>query len=295
MLHTISNSHLTVTVSEQGAELQSIRDSDGIEYLWQGDPKYWADRALNIFPYVARLTQGQYELDGQRYAMGIHGIALYERFQLTDQTATRLVFTLTDTPETYASYPRHFVFRVSYTLNDSMLQTTYTVENHDERTMYFGLGGHPGFQVPLVREKRFEDYRLRFSLPCRPRRVGFTEACFLDGTDAPFQLEQDRLLPLRHALFDADAIVLKNMARAVTLEADEGPCITVCYPDMPYLGIWHMPKTDAPYVCIEPWSSLPSTQDKIAVLEEQEDLLRLEAGKTYENSWEIIIGKDAVK
>lgn len=55
MLHAIHNEALTVTVSELGAELQSIRSADGTEVLWQGDENYWSDRALNLFPYVARL------------------------------------------------------------------------------------------------------------------------------------------------------------------------------------------------------------------------------------------------
>lgn len=295
MLHTIKNDHLTITVSEQGAELWSILDADGTEYLWQGDSRYWGDRALNIFPYVARLTEGQYELDGQRYHMPIHGLAMYEPFTLTEKTEAALVFTLTDTPELYRSYPRHFCFRVRYALEGNCLRITYIVENRDEKMLYFGLGGHPGFNVPLTPEGSFTDYRLRFSASCEPRRIGFTEACFLDGTDEPFRLEDGQLLPLRHDLFDDDAIVLRDMAREVTLEADHGPSVTVRYPDMPYLGIWHAPRTDAPYVCIEPWCSLPSTQDQIAVLEEQPDLLHLRPGACLENSWEIIFGKPCVQ
>ena len=63
---------------------------------------------------------------------------------------------------------------------------------------------------------------------------------------------------------------------------------------MTYLCIWYAPKTDAPYVCIELWSSLPSPQSKIAVLEEQADLLQLEPGRTYQNSWQITIRKDTL-
>lgn len=291
MLHTISNNYLSVTVSEKGAELQSILDVNGTEYLWQGDPKYWSDRALNIFPYVARLTNGRYELDGRQYTMEIHGIAMYEHFTLSEHTSDRLVFTLKSTQKTYANYPRDFVFNVVYTLHENMLEITYLVENNDTRIMYFAVGGHPGFNVPLCKNKRFENYRLRFSAPCDARRIGFTKTCFLDGTDDPFALEGNQILPLRHNLFDQDAIVLKDMAQEVTLEADDGASVTVRYPDLPYLGIWHMPKTDAPYVCIEPWSSLPSTQDQIAVFEEQKDLLQLGPGKTYTNTWQIIIQK----
>jgi len=65
--------------------------------------------------------------------------------------------------------------------------------------------------------------------------------------------------------------------------------VTVSFPDMPYLGVWHWPKKDAPYVCIEPWASLPSREGKTAVLEEQADLIRLDPGKTYVNTWMIAV------
>ena len=288
MLHTIQNPFLTVTVSEQGAELQSILGRDGTEYLWQGDPAYWADRAPNIFPYVARLTRGCYYLDGTLYHMDIHGIALYSRFRCLSNDGTKLVMELTDDESSYQKYPRRFSFRILYVLREDTLFITFRVENRDEKTMYFGMGGHPGFRVPLVPGLGFEDYRLRFHAPCRPMRVGFTEDCFVSGHSAPYSLEQEQYLPLRHHLFDDDAIVLTDMCRAVTLEsAADSHSVTVTFPDMPYLGIWHMPRTDAPYVCIEPWSSLPSTKDRIAVLEQQQDLKSLAPGKVLETTWTI--------
>lgn len=285
---TIQNEFLTVTVSQKGAELQSILGFDGTEYLWQGDPAYWPDRALNIFPYVARLTEGAYELDGQRHSMAIHGIAPYRVFIPVLQERDRLTLELTSDEETRREYPREFAFRVLYALEGSTLTITYQVENRDEKTMYFGLGGHPGFRVPF-RGGSFRDYRLRFGEDCAPVRVGFTKSCFLSGEDSPYPLENG-CIPLRHDLFDDDAIVLKNAAHSVTLErSGDSRGVTVTYPQMDYLGIWHMPKTDAPYVCIEPWSSLPSTQDKIAVFEEQADLISLAPGQTYQNKWSIQI------
>lgn len=41
-MQTLSNDILSVTIAERGAEMQSIRDAQGHEYLWQADPKYWA-------------------------------------------------------------------------------------------------------------------------------------------------------------------------------------------------------------------------------------------------------------
>ena len=291
MLHGIENAYLTVTASEQGAELQSIRAADGTEYLWQGDAAYWGDRALNLFPYVARLWQGRYMLGGEEHSMAIHGFAPSSRFALVQKLQESMTFELQSSAETYAQYPRSFVFRIIYALEKDTLCVTFEVVNRDGRTMYFGLGGHPGFRVPLEAGRAFEDYQLRFGRACSPVRVGFSEDCFLNDRDKPFLLEGGTTLALRHDLFDEDAIVLRDMAREVTLLAPGGRrSVMVSFPDMPYLGIWHWPKTDAPYVCIEPWVSLPSHQGQIAVFEQQKDLIRLESGETYRNTWTIRIG-----
>ncbi len=290
MLYTIKNEFLRVDVAAKGAELQSILAADGTQYLWQGDATYWADRALNIFPYVARLTEGKYEMDGELHEMGIHGFAWLTEFACVENTDTKLVMELCDSEDSYRQYPRKFRLRIIYTLEGKTLTTRYEVENRDERAMYFGLGGHPGFNVPLAEGKKFEDYKITFEAPCEPARVGFTPACFLDGTSAPFKLENGTELALHHDMFDEDAIVLTDMTRDVTLSAQDDPHkLRVRFAQMPYLGIWHRPKTDAPYVCIEPWLSLPSTQDEIAVFEKQKDLYCLEAGKTYCNEWQMDI------
>ncbi|MBE6766508.1 MAG: aldose 1-epimerase family protein, partial [Ruminococcaceae bacterium] len=57
MLITIKNDKIEVAIDTMGAQLMSIK-SDGCEYLWQGDPAYWSNRAPNLFPYIARLTEG---------------------------------------------------------------------------------------------------------------------------------------------------------------------------------------------------------------------------------------------
>ena len=39
-MEQLKNEKLTVTISAHGAELQSIKNAEGREYLWQGDEKY---------------------------------------------------------------------------------------------------------------------------------------------------------------------------------------------------------------------------------------------------------------
>ena len=61
MLYTIENEKLKVSISDKGAELQNIiLKSDGTEYLWQGDERFWSGRAYNLFPICGRLTDGRY-------------------------------------------------------------------------------------------------------------------------------------------------------------------------------------------------------------------------------------------
>lgn len=288
---SIENPLLKVTAKAKGAELQSVLASDGTEFLWQGDPAYWEGRSPTLFPYVARLTNGTYYLDGNPYHMRIHGFAPYSNFKLAEHTNTEMTFELTDNPQTRPEYPRSFLFRITYRLEEKTLFIKYEVKNTDDRVLYFGIGGHPGFRVPIAEGIPFESYRLRFAEPSEPVRIGFTDDCFRNGKDTAFPLENGTVLSLDHSLFDNDAIVLKNMPREVILETEGDPhSVTVRYPKMPYLGLWHAPKTDAPYLCIEPWCSLPSEKSKIAVFEEQEDLISVLPKNRYVNEWSVSFG-----
>ena len=289
MLHTISNSHLTVTVSELGAELQSIISADGTEYLWQGDPAYWRKRSPNLFPYIGRMPDKTYYLDGQKHQMPIHGFAPTSHFELIEKSDTQLVFELTDSEETYGYYPRHFVFRICYCLTGNRIDIRFVAENRDEKTMYFSMGGHPGFRLPLVDGCSFEDYHLRFAEKCHPMRVVFCKDYLVAGR-APYTLTDDCIIPLTHNLFDDDAVVLENSGASVTLETDkDSHAITVEYPQMKYVGFWHSVKTDAPFVCIEPWSALPSRSGITESLETQPDLTALAPGMQHTNTWSITI------
>ena len=143
-LYTLHNDTLTVTLDACGAVLHSIV-KDGAEYLWQGNAKYWARRDANLFPYVGRLTDGKYLLDGKTYPMTIHGFCIGTDFAVTEQTESSIRFTLRSNEKTLSMYPFHFTFHVCYTLRGNQIRKTCLVENRDSREMYFGIGGHPGF------------------------------------------------------------------------------------------------------------------------------------------------------
>jgi len=290
MKYEISNEFLKVKADAEGAILWSVTDKDGFEYIWQGDDRYWNEHGANLFPYIARLWEKSYIFQGKTYHMDIHGFLPYDEMELVEQKADSLTLRLVSSPETRKQYPFEFTLDITWKLEGEKITITYQVKNTDDKKMYFGIGGHPGFQIPIEKNLKFEDYRIDFGEDPKPRRILFSEDCFVLEEDEAFALEEGRYLNLEHNLFDDDAIVLKEMPREVTLESAKGSKkITVAFPDMDYLGIWHWPHVEVDYVCIEPWSSLPSRKNVVEDLEKQADLLSLESGQEYTNTWSITI------
>lgn len=292
MEYKLENVNLCITVSSMGAELQSI-DANGQEYLWDGDETFWRERSPLLFPYVGRLTDGTYTYRGTSYSMNLHGFARSMEFHAEKVSPVCLKMTLRDSTATYAIYPFHFSLQVTYTLKEHTIQIAYEVKNESDETMYFGIGGHPGFALPFEKGLDFTDYYLEFPIKHVPTRIGFTKECFLSGQDTDFPLEEGCRLPLIHEMFHKDAIVLKHVPKSVTLKSNKGKrAVTVSYPGMSYVGFWHTPDTKAPYICIEPWASLPSRQGIREDLQLKGDLIPLKEHKIYRNEWEITIHAD---
>ena len=309
MIYTLRNSEMEVQVSSKGGELVSMKDADQTEYIWIGDATYWKRHAPQLFPCIGRLTNNQYRMDGALHEMGQHGFLRdYELTKVESEeqagaetvrdaagqagaeaeTVTSLHLQLQSDTSTRQLYDRDWTVDIFYSLCGKTLSVRFQVRNCDTRTMRFGYGIHPGFNVPLNPALRFEDYRLDFHEVSTPKQMELTERYTISGGMHDYALEEGRYLPLQHRLFDHDAIILKDMPHTVTLgsQKDEKK-VTVTFPDMPYLGIWHAPETDAPFVCIEPWSSLPSTDSVIDEFETKPDFITVEPEQTYTNNWSI--------
>ena len=291
MIYTLRNSEMEVQVSSKGGELVSMKDAEQTEYIWIGDARYWKRHAPQLFPCIGRLTNNQYSMDGALHEMGQHGFLRDYELTKVEESETSLHLQLQSDASTRQLYDREWIVDIFYTLCGKTLSVKFQVRNCDTRTMRFGYGIHPGFNVPLNPALRFEDYRLDFHEASIPKQMELTERYTISGGMHDYALEEGRYLPLQHSLFDHDAIILKDMPHTVTLgsQKDEKK-VTVAFPDMPYLGIWHAPKTDAPFVCIEPWSSLPSTDGVIDEFETKEDFITVEPEETYTNRWSISIG-----
>ena len=197
MKYKISNEKLSLMIQSEGGEMNSIT-GNGTEYLWQGNADFWDGQAPNLFPYVGRMTDQSYTYMGNRYQMDIHGFVKDRDLAVEDQGSDYIIFRLDSDEGTIQQYPFTFTYLISYRLKGSDIEISYEVINRDNKTMYFGIGGHPGFCVPNRKGERFTDYALKFQKDVHPVRIGFSPSCFVDGTKTPFELDEGNALKLRH-------------------------------------------------------------------------------------------------
>lgn len=291
MIYLIENSVLKIQVNTQGAQLWSVfSKKTGVEYLWQGDPAVWSGRAYNLFPFIGRSYEGVFRYDGKEYPSRSHGLARYFEFTLEAQTENSLTFLFTDSEETKKEYPFSFEFRVIFTLNDNALTTRYVVKNTDERELICAFGGHPGINVPFDGGV-FENYYLEFSKPTAAERELLDKSDrFMADKAVPYALQDGVKLPLKHELFEHDAIILKNTSGEVAIKTPHSKrYVSVVYHDYPFVGFWQMANIRPQYLCVEPWSALPAIDGKIVELESKPHMTRVQPNGESSMRFDVII------
>lgn len=286
----LKNEILRVTISERGGELLSVKSADGCEYLWQADPEFWPMHAPNLFPYVGRTAHGGIQSHGKTYKMPIHGFLMNAWMEPVQVSSGVCRLRLESSIVTWAQYPFDFVLYLEYAIEDNCLRVRYATENTGVQTLYYAVGGHPGFRVPFGPKGRFEDCRLIFEDAREPVRVVMKEDGYVTGEESPFGLEDGKVLNLTHDLFDRDAVVLKNAGNTVTLsDPQNGRGLKMVYEGFPFLGIWHNTGKPAPFVCLEPWSTLPSGEEDVESFETKAGMISLRPGEKKTREWSISV------
>ena len=290
MIYTIKNELLTVEINSLGAELHSIKTNDGCEYLYQGNPEFWSGRAPIMFPICGRFFAGKYTYLGKEYEMGSHGFARNSEFLISASSENAITFTLCENEETKKSYPFNFKLDVTFSLKSNELFVDYKVTNTDEKTLIFALGGHPAFNVPLDEGLKFEDYVVEFDKACDAYRLDLSPTCFCTYDDKLYTQGGTKSISLNHDLFDNDAIFLYNVPKKITLRSPlANRAVVVRFDKMKYIGLWHATKKPAPYVCIEPWASIPSGDGIIDNLLTKREMIHLEKGCIHKTGFSIEI------
>lgn len=247
----IENDNLKVQISTLGAEMRSVQNKDGKEYLWSGDPSIWGSVAPILFPICGGLKENKYTLDGKEYTLEKHGFIRKQEFEIAEKEKDRVLFSFSETEETLASYPYKFRFTAEYILKDNSIITNYSVTNNSGDTMYFSVGAHEGFATP----EGIEDYKIVFEK--HETLNSYKVDSSLMSNKFETILENSDTLELKKDYFVTDAIILKELnSRSVTLVNKNGDRkIKYDFPDCDHLLLWQI--CGAKYLCIEPWTGLP--------------------------------------
>ncbi len=276
---TLKNEFLTVGVNPFGAELSSIVDTSGREYMWQGDPAFWKGRAPILFPITGRLLSDSYTYGGKTYYLQQHGFARKNAFQCVSAEANEASFTLESDEDTKRVYPFNFLLTAKFSLEGKTLTVSNIVKNTGNEDMYFSIGAHPAFNIALGDRVEFAE-KETFVTKLFEGGLAVGEKLFAENTNS---------ITITESIFDADALFFKdlNSTSATVVSEKDGALLKMSYAKSPFVGLWSKPK--APYVCIEPWHGMFDTPEVSGKLEEKPCILKLAAGEEYDFTYTVEI------
>ncbi len=282
MIHYLENNYLKIGVKTSGAELTSIISKDtGKEFLWQGNPDVWYGQSPVLFPIIGRVLDDKYYLNGKEYTMPKHGLFRKREAELVEKTQSTLVFKESEDEETLTIFPYKFNVYVIFELIEKTLKVTHRVVNKSDDTMYFSIGGHPGFNCEIG------DY-LMFDENEALETVEIDTECLRTGKTVSVLNENNKII-ITKDIFNNDALIFNDMkSKHITLASDNhNDKVIFDYSDCSYLGIWAKP--GAPYVCIEPWWGVNDSHERKNDISEKDAINKLSPDETFECYWSAAI------
>ena len=276
----LKSDQLNVEFQTLGGALSSIKDKDDVEYLWQGDPTYWSGQAPVLFPICGSVRNDTVLYDNEDGSqkegkIPRHGLVRKKEFTLVEQTDNSVTFAIEDDEEMYANYPYHFRLEITYTVTGKTIRTQYKIYNKEsEKSMPYFIGGHPGFNCPLLDDEVYEDYYLEFEKPetCTVPKP-FPETGMLDLKDRNSWLNNQKEIDLNYDFFSYDAVTLDELeSRTVALRSrkhDKG--LKLDFKEFPNLIVWST-INKGPFIALEPWSGLSTSIEEGDRLEDKKDV-----------------------
>ena len=260
MKHKISNKFITVTVDTLGAEVISVKDKKRREYIWSGDA--WKGHAPLLFPVCGAVLDEKYTLGGKEYPMSKHGFARRSEFTVESKNDFEIILSLSASEQTLAKYPFDFKLTARYAVDGPSLYATFTVENMGEGVMPFYFGWHPAFNLPG--KAPIGNFYLDFGQD-GPFEIHYLQnGPFVSPVGERFPLEGGKYYLNEEQIYSNDTLILKGSNGNVLLGEDgDRPFLELnYYGNLPYFCIWKWPDSDVRYICLEPWSNVPSDGTK---------------------------------
>ncbi len=287
MIYTLENKDLTITLSNHGGELCSIKgNKENTEFLWNGDETYWKYHAPILFPIVGKVLNGKYKVDGKTYELPQHGLARVRDFEMIEKTENSISFELKYSEDTLKVYPFKFSLIIKYILENNNIKIDYIVKNLDSREMFFSVGAHPAFMCPIENDS-FEDYYFEFDKKETASLMQLIDVGYFSHEEKPF-LENQNQISLSFDLFKNDALVFKNLnSTKISLKSKKhNKYLEFDFNNFPFLGLWTK-ATGAPFVCIEPWFGHADFYDFKGELKDKAGIQSLNPNSKFISSYNI--------
>lgn len=288
MVVEIQSESVKVQCLQEGAMLHSLV-KDGVEYLWQGDPQYWAGQAPVCFPITGVLRNEKAVAFGKPCVMKRHGVARIHPFKIAETGANYVSFLQCSDTETKKAFPFDYALEIRYTVLKNSVTTRYTVRNTGKDKLPFVIGGHPAFNCPLEAGKAFEDYSVEFcgavDRKCLRPDV---ETGLIDISKRYDVLDMPNKIDLDHSLFDLDAMVFDHIKpKSATLSAG-GRGVRIDYQDFDNLLIWSS-ANGGNFVALEPWTGISTCSDEGEIFEYKRGMTILDPGCEASFSFKITL------
>lgn len=241
----LENRRFRAQIMAQGGELVSLWDKQlQREWIWQPQPGIWAHSATQLFPVVGRLVQGGVRAEGHFWPLEAHGFLRHQRFACLARQADRLVLAASADRSAPPCWPWRWQVTTHWVLHPDGLALRQQVINRDHRPMWFSLGWHPGFALPVASQP---GWRIAFSravagpFPTRDRTLSLP-------VETPFT-HHFRLTPevFRHGALYFGRCRQRRMA---VLSPTGREVMALETGTQPWLALWGVPGADL--LCLEP-------------------------------------------
>ncbi|HEM2350951.1 TPA: aldose 1-epimerase family protein, partial [Listeria monocytogenes] len=177
-----------------------------------------------------------------------------------------------------------------YTIEKNTVAVSYEVENTDNKRIYFSIGAHPAFNLPLTDGTTFEDYYLDFGTEENLETLCL-EGPYRSGEIKKVVDKPAQYLPLSYDLFKNDALIFEALKqKEMTIKSDKTPhFVKVSFPEFPFVGVWTA-KPGTPFLCIEPWYGIADGAGESVELRDKAGIEHLEPEAVFASEYEITVG-----
>ena len=286
MEYTLKSGNIQIGINSRGAEQEHLI-YNGKDYMRVRD-EFWNRKAPVLFPIVGKLRDLKTYIDGKLYSMNQHGFARDLEFTLESKSDNKLTFISIYSDDTLKMYPYKYNLRISYEIEGNTLKVRFEVVNKGKDKMYFNIGGHPGFRLPMYDNEKFEDYKVvfeeeeSFDAPT----VNMENGTLDFNNTIPYKNIKE--IKLDYKYFEIDAIVAPHLkSRSVKLVNKKGKGIKFSYVGFNTLAIWTKP--NAPFVCLEPWQGYADHSDSNYDFISKDDIVKLDYNESYVCGYDITI------